>query len=405
MASLVISHILYSLIAARDAALQEGVAWNSLQRRGQTEASDIVGTVLMVIVVLINLAIFVPLSFVVLYTLHSLYPTLAIVEAADSPPDYEFVASDDFESANSGNVNRIAASKGLSIVAGISANGEGPSASSLREETTRTPSSQPGPLAVSILPTFRLLRDSTGGSWRGGLTRACKWRVYATLGTAAIMGITMSAIPYFPLSAASILASLAVTKLETAWVHGAISTQPDRALWAHLPDYVLILKATAFPIFAKALALELIKCVILLMLDPRSGSSDYFGLIPRYTQANVWVLLVALAVYLALYTLFIVPAEVILTRTRASMLPNDTNTLVPLDVSIQSYNPEDMGCWSWMHSWEKLSRESWIRIAKIYTKIYLTTVAVEVLSVALIACEMLLVSLVNMALTPSGARA
>lgn len=80
------------------------------------------------------------------------------------------------------------------------------------------------------------------------------------------------------------------------------------------------------------------------------------------------------------------------------MLPNDANTLVPLDISIQSYEPDQMGFMSWQYAWEKLSRDSWLRIAKIYGKIFAVTAAVEITCLAIIGLQVLIVTSVGEAL-------
>jgi hypothetical protein len=45
---------------------------------------------------------------------------------------------------------------------------------------------------------------------------------------------------------------------------------------------------------------------------------------------------------------------------------------------------EDMGYMSWTHAWRTFSRASWIRIVKIYAKIFATTILIEFVVAGLI---------------------
>jgi hypothetical protein len=66
------------------------------------------------------------------------------------------------------------------------------------------------------------------------------------------------------------------------------------------------------------------------------------------------------------------------------VLPDDASTLVPLDSSIRSQKVEDMGYMSWTHAWGTFSRASWVRIVKIYAKIFATTILIEFIVAGLI---------------------
>jgi len=103
---------------------------------------------------------------------------------------------------------------------------------------------------------------------------------------------------------------------------------------------------------------------------------------------------VSILLLFALYSFLMVPTEVILTRVRASMLPDDASTLVPLDSSIRSQKVEEIGFMSWTHAWRTFSRASWVRIVKVYAKIFATTFLVEVVVIGFIAVEFVVIQLV-----------
>ena len=76
------------------------------------------------------------------------------------------------------------------------------------------------------------------------------------------------------------------------------------------------------------------------------------------------------------------------------MLPDDANTLVPLDSSIRSQKQEQMGFMSWLHAWRMFSRAAWVRMVKVYAKIFVTTILVELVAFGLILAQGLLYSVV-----------
>ncbi|KAJ5035346.1 uncharacterized protein L3040_007820 [Drepanopeziza brunnea f. sp. 'multigermtubi'] len=393
MTSLLLIHSLYSLIAARDDSANDNIALSVLASRDTKR--EALGTSLFVILIIINICIFVPVIFVVTYTLHEVFPTLAIVESADVAPEYEFVNADEAhdEDDDSDHLDSGNDIKRPSAVPDIPSDGQEPSSSQLPDETAGIPARPSSPVTCDIRATFRLLRAACGGSYRSGLARGFKWKLCIGF-TQFMIIVVLISIPYIPTFVISIIASLATTQLATGWVHAVVSKQQNSLLWQNLPRYWLVLKATAIPIIAKAAITQLIRGFVHLFLGPRTGSADPIGLVPAYS-GGFWLHILVLGLIFVIYIVAFLPIEVILTRTRASMLPNETNTLVPLDVSIQSHDPDGMGFWSWQYSWEKLSRASWIRIAKVYGKVFAITVAVHTFTFLFIGLQMLIVSLLG----------
>jgi hypothetical protein len=182
-------------------------------------------------------------------------------------------------------------------------------------ETAGVPSTYSQPVTSGLLATLRLLR-ATGG----GLFKAYRWCfLYSCV--AGIVFACLSSVPYMPYLAAHIIASLAATKVETAWTHAAVSTQRDGRLWKKLPSYLAILKATALPLVAEAVVIEIINAVVFLPLGPRTGSVDPMGVLPRFAHSNSGTRLsVVMVLFLTLYTCLLVPTEVILTRTQVASM-------------------------------------------------------------------------------------
>jgi hypothetical protein len=378
MASLLITPALYSLIASRDSTPNEIVAWNAITRR-DSEKQEALHKVLFLVWLMANIILFVPVLFLLVYTLNRLYPTLAIVEAADSPPDYELIAGKEVDIDDDRQVDVGSNSKDTTIEAENSADRKGSSATLMPGETAGVPSTPSQPVTSGLIATLRLLR-ATGG----GLFKAFRWRVLFNC-VAGIVFACVRLVPYMPYLAAHIIASLAATKVETAWTHAAVSTQRDGRLWKKLPSYLAILKSTAVPLVAEVVVIEIINAVAFLPLGPRTGSFDPWGVLPRFAHSESGTSLsMVLVLFFTLYTCLLLPTQVVLTRTQAAMLPDDASTLVPLDSSIQSQKVEEMGFMSWTHVLRTFSRASWVRIVKIYAKIFATTILIEFVVVGLI---------------------
>jgi hypothetical protein len=200
-------------------------------------------------------------------------------------------------------------------VADNSFDGKERSATLMPGETAGVPSTPSQPITSGLLATLRLLR-ATGG----GLFKAYRWRFLYNCVVGIVFACVRS-VPYMPYLAAHIIASLAATKVETAWTHAAVSTQRDGRLWKRLPSYLVILKATAIPLVTEAVVAEIINAVVFLPLGPRTGSVDPLGILPRFAHSDSGTRLSLFLVLLfTLYTCLLVPIDVILTRTQATSM-------------------------------------------------------------------------------------
>ena len=86
------------------------------------------------------------------------------------------------------------------------------------DETAGIPPTPSQPVTSGLLATLRLLRASGGG-----LFKAFRWQFLSNC-VVIIVFACLSSVPHLPYLAASIIASLAATKVETAWTHAAVSS-------------------------------------------------------------------------------------------------------------------------------------------------------------------------------------
>ncbi|PVH73058.1 hypothetical protein DL98DRAFT_576482 [Cadophora sp. DSE1049] len=374
MASLFITRGLHSLIASRDTTLGSNIAWGGITKRAEPTDHKVAGVVFWVLVV-VNICILVPVFFVLVYTIDRLFPTLAIVEA-DSPPEYELVAGKE-SSTEVGKASVGSSSKDAIVPDNIDE--ESSSSKLMPDETAGLPSTPSKPVTSSLFGTLRLLRSSGTG-----LFKAYRWRFLYNCVWGFAFGI-VSQVPYMPVVAAAVIASLAATKVETAWTHAVLSAQYDGYLYKKLPSYLTILKATAIPLAAEAILIQVINAVALLSFGKRTGSADAMGVIPQYEKStSITALCMFLVTFFTLNACLLIPVEVMLVRTRAAMLADDVPTMVQLDSSIRTQNEEDIGFMSWLHAWRTFSRASWIRIAKVNAKSLGAMIGTEIVAGLLI---------------------
>lgn len=294
---------------------------------------------------IVSLAIIVgfPLLVAVAYTLTSVYPTLAIIEDP-SPPAYEPVSlADDVES--NANPNKFNSSN----------------------------SSGPQLLTSSVRSMNRLLRSVGGwkGSFRGfGCFIAI---VFANV----FMESLLRGVPFVPSMVGSLIADLALVQLHTAWVHIVISQPSHQPFYRRLPPFKKTFEATSLPIFIAWLATMFMIFVpgmaaYLLNLpfwDPSKPNE-----VPTYQAYHIWIVVLVLVLAISFFVFAVLPAHVVLVRVQASLLPPDVDAIVPFDRSFGgSVDPQVVGgpgYVSWKNAWGTVTRASWVRLYKLFAKVW-----------------------------------
>ncbi|KAI0889122.1 uncharacterized protein GGS22DRAFT_153187 [Annulohypoxylon maeteangense] len=315
--------------------------------------------------IFLDVLIFLPLVLMVNYSLQHVFPTLAIVEDP-SPPAYEPVSlNDDAQSFAEDNAP----------LAGEAA------------------SSQPRLITSSLRSTYRTLTAISG--WRSlfrGL--AC----YFSLGvaTSVVYGILVST--FIPGPIAAPLSALGLVQLYTAWTHIVISAPSSKTFWQRLPPFKKAFNATALPISMYFFSAELATFVPRMLAYAMSmnlPNPKQPGVIPVADKNDIWKGVIVLLVSLVLHIFLVIPTQVILTRVQASLLPDEDDTVVPFDRSFSGkVEPAIVGGKGFVtvkDAWQSFSRASWVRLVKLYVKIFGAGLALGLLWVAVIVPEMFLI--------------
>jgi hypothetical protein len=318
--------------------------------------------------VLLDFVIFLPLMLLVNYTFHSVLPTLAMIEDP-SPPAYEPVSlNDDTQSLP----EELAVPK----LANERAHGA----------DTRAVTS-------SFRSTLKTLKSVSGWTslYRG---LGCYLTMYI-----ATAFIGFSLCTFLPSVIALPIAGVLALQLYTTWIHVVISAPSPKSFWRRMPPLKQTFKATALPIALVFLAVEITHVV------PR-GLSRLLGMTmwdpsqpdraPAYEASDVWKGLIVLVTGLGLQVFVAIPAQVVLTRVQASLLPEEDETIVPFDRSFQGkLEPAIVGGTGYVtirDAWATFSRASWVRLVKLYVKIFGATIAVGLFCAAILVPETLLVA-------------
>ena len=249
------------------------------------------------------------------------------------------------------------------------------------------------PITASLRATGRLLR-SVGG-WRSnfrGITCAAAMTV-AALFAAGIF----SSIPFVPSFFGTLLVVLVTAPLSTAWVHIVISRPSPDPFWRRLLPMGKVFKATYIPILVAWLASTLssyIPSFLAKLMDLPVWDPQNPGNVPMYSKNDSWKGIVTLLVSLSLFLFVVIPANVVLTRVQASLLPPEEDTIVPVDRSFGSTVEPALvggkGYVSTLDAYKTVDRASWKRIYLLYAKILGVSVATYLLIIAIVIPEFLL---------------
>ncbi|RYO95831.1 hypothetical protein DL764_007583 [Monosporascus ibericus] len=314
----------------------------------------------------LDIIVFLPAILVVSYTLQSIYPVLAMIEDP-SPPAYEPVSL---------NGDTQSLPDDMSPVADEAARGS----------KTRA-------ITASIRATHRTLYGISGWiSYFRGF--ACY--VAMSVGTMFIYSVMVGT--FVPSLIAAPICAVALVQLYTAWVHIVISAPSPKPFWRRLAPFKKTFQATALPIVVYFLAIQISGFVPTLLgraLGLPQWKPNQPGAVPDGDVNDIWKGLIVLIVSLVLKVFLVIPVHVVLTRVQASLLPEEDETIVPFDRSFQgTVEPVIVGGKGFvspMDAWKTFSRASWVRLVKLYVKIFLVGLALCVAWMVVIVPELVVI--------------
>ncbi|KAH8173014.1 hypothetical protein LIA77_07269 [Sarocladium implicatum] len=307
---------------------------------------------------LANIFVFLPLILFVQYTIRQIFPVLAIVEN-ENPPAYEPVSLNDDSHS----------------LADDSQNGVPKPAGSAGDYPSHT-------VTASMRGCHRILKASGGfrANFRGFFCLAAQ-----AIMTWMLMGIFSAALGSGFSSVGTLLASLSLVQFSAAWVHIVISVQSPLRFWQRLPPFKRTFDATWKPVTMYWAAFEFTRWIPMVTgmllgvsFEPK-WTEDGNETQPKPADGFVWKMIIVGAVAVVCSILVMIPAHIVLVRVQASLLPEDTETIVPFDRSFEgTVEPAVVGGLGYVtvrDAWKTFSRSAWRRIVKLYIKIYAISLA------------------------------
>ncbi|KAI0509407.1 hypothetical protein F5B22DRAFT_328311 [Xylaria bambusicola] len=261
------------------------------------DRGDALRTVVLLILLVLHAIAIIPVFFYIAYTVYKVFPILTIVE---SRPSYEAIPLQE-----AGDMSR-----GLN---------------SLQTEEPSLTAQMP--LTSSIRRMHELVRQ-TDHMWlrRRGLGALAVYNL-----ANALVIIPLRTVPLVPGFVWNAVAVLLTIQLHTVWVHVIITPPMAKPFWKRVLPFWTVFKATATASLIYYVTTEL---TIFTPWLAAQALRAPFGLSQiQKKPSDLWKLLLSIGLFVAIQALACAPALVILTRIQASLLPEDEETIVPVDRS------------------------------------------------------------------------
>ncbi|KAI0181892.1 hypothetical protein GGR52DRAFT_59916 [Hypoxylon sp. FL1284] len=336
--------------------LAQGIAKRSVETLAPRSTGDDIGSVILYILFVIEVAIALLVFLFTTYTLSSVFPVLAIVEDDPAASAYEPVqAKDEPES-------------------------EEPVAQTAGPGDEESAPPRPPPVSSSLRSLLRLLCAERGyrGVWRG--------YEYATLNTICISLATFASLIFVPTSLGFLgfaLANVLTVQFGVAWTHAVVSHPRLNSFWHRVPPFGLAFRATAAPALVASLASGITQTAPPLLTRTLFGND--VGVVAALSMLAEWSLL---------FLFVVVPPAVVLVRVRASLLPEGDRPIVAYDRALTAHRASGREYMSMVDAWKSFSFPAWRRLLKLYFKV-LGVSALAFLAVGLIGgLEFFLVSVI-----------
>lgn len=253
------------------------------------------------------------------------------------------------------------------------------------------------PVTGKLRTAVRHLR-SVGGRWARfrGFHIAMIYSLTHSLIVSLVAPISMG--PGLMRPFISILATVALCRIQMVWTHVVISNPSTKSWFRRFPSW----KAAKNIVLPTAVYATAQQAALYVSIGLIAFSQDQFEHPEVYGQNPTKVRKLALvqfilAIFLAFSTLvcIVIPAEVTLKRVQASMLPEEDESIVPFDRTFAGkVKPEILGgtgAVGMLDAWKTFGKEGRIRLIKLYAKVIAMNVAMTVFFAITVVAELRLV--------------
>jgi hypothetical protein len=298
------------------------------------------------IFLIVDIVLFIPLILFVNYTVQNVFPVFAMVED-EKPPAYEPVALDDDFTEDAG------------------------------QRTQNKPIASDKAVSSSIRSMSRLMRANGGfkAYFRGFFCLLAH-----DVLTLALMGVFVGAFGGYLSPLATLLASLTLVQLSTAWVHIIITKRSELHFWSRLPPFKRTYEATWKPTILYWAATEITRWVptalsALIGLEMPELEMGQPTRAPEVEGSTIGKMLCVFGVTLACSIFVVIPARVIVHRVQASLLSPEEETIIPFDRTfdgkVEPAVVSGKGYATISDAWTTFSKAAWRRLVILYAKVFL----------------------------------
>ncbi|KAI0409859.1 hypothetical protein F4802DRAFT_542333 [Xylaria palmicola] len=334
-----------------------------IARRGNNDSGQVWFIVIVVLVAIVDFVVVVPVLVYLSYTVCKVFPVLAIVA---SHPSYELLP---LQEAN-GACQRP----------------------DLPAPVEHEASAAAAPLSFGLRDLHHLVKQ-TDRFW---LRRRGLFILGAYALANALAGQLLAVVPFVPRAMWRTVAALLTVQLHTVWVHVIITPPQARLFWGRILDFATVFRATAAPTVlycaAQELAYYLPSWVALLF--------KYISV--SHGSVETWTFVLQVSIYFATQVFVCLPALVALTRIQASLLPEDEDTIVPLDrtFGVERGKGGEHRL-TIIQAWKSF-KGSWKKLYILSIKIFFAVLAVGITICAIIGPEFLLFATIGPLLSASS---
>ena len=199
------------------------------------------------------------------------------------------------------------------------------------------------------------------------------------------LSTSLTFIPFVPRGVAGVFAAVICAQLSLAWTQIVISEPSPKTWFRRLPSAKLWRKV-AVPVAVLAVAEQiavLVPLYIAMVAGLNKEPKEVAHLTPGQQTAMTFKGLAILCLSIVLSFGLVIPANTVLTRVQASLLPDTEETIVPFDRSFGGkVIPEIVGgsgVISMLDAWTSFDWSSRIRLVKAYAKVFAMQTAVTIL--------------------------
>jgi len=199
---------------------------------------------------------------------------------------------------------------------------------------------------------------------------------------------------FLPVLAAPVLAHALCAQLSMAWTHIVISEPSPLPWYKRIPSRKLWLKVLPATALTALICEGAMMCVLYIALSMTSGISheSIMAMTPheRKVLAAKGISVIALGLFFV--AMVILPLKVALTRVQASLLSQETETIVPFDRTFKgTFDPEGEKTLMLLDAIKTFDWSDRVRLIKTYAKVAGMSAAVSVLFAVAIAGEVILI--------------